>query len=136
MRRLPRPNELLVASAAMAIRDKLSSNAQQYLHDGESIEAVFVAQAKSPWWVLVSFWIIIVTKAYRGVVVTDRRILVCQSSRFNSSKIEGVIRELPRSTRIGPTKGLWYKCDNLGDALWIARVFHKDVEKADSLIRD
>jgi len=118
----------------MALRDKIRSSAQPHLDDGESIEAVFPAQAKNPWWVLVSFWIIIVAKSYRAVVVTNRRILVCQTGRLKASRIEGVIRELPRSTRIGPAKGLWYKCDNLGDTLWIARAFRKDIETADSLV--
>jgi len=119
----------------MALRDKIMSNARPFLDEGESIEAVFVSQAKSPWWVLVSLWIAIVTKAYRAVVVTDKRILVCQTARFKTTKIEGIIRELPRSTRIGPATGLlFYRCDSLGETLWIHRAYRKDVDTADSLI--
>jgi len=112
----------------------MRDNAGPFLEDGETIQAVFGAQTKSQYWLIISLWIIIWSKGYRVVVVTDRRILVCQSGRLRVTPVEGIIHELPRSTRIGPTKGVWYRCEQLGDKLYIHRRFHKDVATADSLI--
>jgi hypothetical protein len=42
------------------------------------------------------------------------------------------VRELPRATRIGPASGLWWKCESLGEKLYVHKRFHKDVEAADA----
>ena len=118
----------------MAIRNKMRDNAAPLLEPGESIQAVFGAQTTSQYWILVSLWIIVLRKAYRVVVVTDRRILVCQSGRFRMSPVNGVLRELPRDTRIGPATGLWYRTEALGERLYIGKNFHKDVAAADALL--
>lgn len=73
-------------------------------------------------------WIILLTNAYRVVVVTDRRILVCSSGRFRVTPVNEVLRELPRATRIVPASGLWYRCERL----YIAKRFHGDVAQADA----
>jgi hypothetical protein len=117
----------------MAIRDTLRSNAQHVLEPGETMQVVFAAQTTSQWFALISYWIIIIKNAYRVVVVTDRRILVCRSGRFRITPVNDVVNELPRSTRIGPASGLWYRCETLGERLYIAKRFHKDVAEADSL---
>lgn len=96
------------------------------------IQQCFAAQSASPYWSLLSYWIIIVKNANRAVVVTDRRIIVFQSSRMGFSNIKSVKRELPRATRIGPFDAkLWAKTDSLGETLYIHRRFFKDVEAAD-----
>ena len=117
----------------MAIRDQLRANAADHLAPGEAIQAVIPAQTRSQWFALLSYWIIILSNAYRVIVVTDRRILVCRSGRFRMTPVREVLRELPRSTRIGPPKGLWYRCDSLGEKLYINRRFHKDIREADEL---
>jgi len=48
--------------------------------------------------------------------------------------VTGVIRELPRNTRIGPARGLWFRCEMLGERLYIGQLFHKDIAEADALI--
>jgi hypothetical protein len=118
----------------MAIRDKLRSNAAPLLQDGESVQAVFTAQTASPYLALISYWIVIFKNAYRVVVVTDRRILVCRAGRASVTTVKGVVGEFPRATRIGPPTGIWYKCDALGERLYIHKRFHKDVEAADALL--
>ena len=118
----------------MAIRDKFRDNAQPYLDSGESIQAVIGAQTTSQWFALISYWIILFTNAYRVIVVTDRRILICQAGRLSMTKIKGVIRELPRATTIGPPSGLWYRTDHLGERLYINKRFHKDINEADAAI--
>jgi hypothetical protein len=116
----------------MAIRDKMRANAAPQLQPGETIQAVFAGQAVNPYWSLVSFWIIILKSAFRMIVVTDKRIFVCQPSRWSITQCKSVLRELPRSTRLGPTSGFWYKTDVLGEMVWIHKRFHKDIAAADA----
>jgi hypothetical protein len=116
----------------MAIRDKLRQNASHLLQPGEEIQTVFPAQTTSQYFVLISFWIIILSNAYRVVVVTNRRILLCRSGRFRISPVKDVVRELPRQTLIGPAHGLWYRSESLGQRLYINKRFHRDVELADA----
>ena len=113
----------------MAIRDKLRSNAAHVLQPGEVIQAVFSATTTNP-----LFGLLVWIRGYRVVVVTDRRILVCGSGRTSGDVVTGVIRELPRNTRIGPARGLWFRCEMLGERLYIGQLFHKDIAEADALI--
>jgi hypothetical protein len=118
----------------MAIRDTMRQNATPLLQPGETIQAVFGAQTTSQWFSLISYWIIIFRNSYRVVVVTDRRILVCRSGRFRTTPVNDVVAEVPRDTRIGPPHGLWYRCESLGDRLYIHKRFHKDITTADAAI--
>jgi hypothetical protein len=93
------------------------------------IQAVFSATKTSPW-----FGPLVWISGYRAIVVTDRRILVCRSGRFSGDLVKKVIRELPRNTKIGPAKGLWFRCEVLGERLYIGQLFHKDIAEADALI--
>jgi hypothetical protein len=80
---------------------------------------------------MLSAFILLLVNSYRVVVVTDRRILVCRSGRFSTTPVNEVLRELPRSTRIGPPSGLWWKSESLGERLYVHKRFHKDVNAAD-----
>ena len=117
----------------MALRDKLRANAAHLLQPGETIESIFCAQTTSQYFALISVWIIIFTNAYRVVVVTDRRILVCSSGRFTMTPVKEILRELPRQTKIGNPSGLWWRCDSLGERLYVHKRFHKDVNAADAV---
>jgi hypothetical protein len=118
---------------AVAIRDKLRENAAHVLQPGETIQSVFCAQTTSQYFALISVWIILLTNAYRVVVVTDRRILVCASGRFRMTPVKSVLRELPRGVRIGQPSGLWWRSESLGERLYIHKRFHKDVNAADAV---
>jgi hypothetical protein len=118
----------------MAIRDKIQKNAASVLQSGETIQAVFPGQTTSQYFALISYWIIVFKNAYRVIVVTDRRILVCSSGRMSMTQVKGVLRELPRATRIGPPKGLWYKTEALGERLYISKRFFKDIDAADAAL--
>jgi hypothetical protein len=119
----------------MAIRDKYRANAQPYLEPGEQVQEAFGAQTTSQYFALISYWIILLRNAYRVVVVTDRRILVCTAGRFQTAKVTGVELELPRATRIGPAHGLWYKTEALGPKpLYVHKRFHKDIAAADAQV--
>ncbi len=117
----------------VALRDKLRANAAHVLQPGENIQAVFCAQTTSQYFALISMWIIIFANAYRVVVVTDKRILVCGSGRLRMTPVKEVLREVPRYTRIGPPSGLWWRCESLGERLYVNKRFHKDVNAADEL---
>jgi hypothetical protein len=117
----------------VALRDKLRANAAHVLQPGENIQSVFCAQTTSQYFALISYWIILLSNAYRVVVVTDRRILVCSSGRLRMTPVKEVLRELPRNTRIGPPSGLWWRCETLGEKLYINKRFHKDVNAADGV---
>jgi hypothetical protein len=116
----------------MAIRDKFRASAASYLEPGEQIQAAFAAQSVSQWMALISFWIIILKSAYRVIIVTDRRILVFQAGKLQTTKIKSVLREVPRTTKIGPPSGLWYKTDVLGEKLFVHKRYAKDIEAADA----
>lgn len=118
----------------MALRDKLTQRVQPFLEPGETVQAVFPAQTMSQWWALLTVWALLFKQRYMMVVVTDQRIVVGTGGRLSMTKMTGVARSLPRHTRIGPPQGLWYKCETLGEKLYIHRRFHKDIAQADALI--
>jgi hypothetical protein len=118
----------------MAIRDQMAANAAPFLKPDETVQAVFGGQTTSQYFILISYWIIVATNAYRVVVVTNQRILVCRSGRLRTSPVNEVLAELPRSTRIGEPHGMWWKCETLGPKLYIHKRFHKDVRAADALL--
>ena len=118
----------------MALRDKMTANASHLLQPGETIQVVFAAQTTSQYWAILSFWIIILKNSYRAVIVTDRRIVVARSGRMAVTPVKEAVAEFPRATRIGPASGLWFKCEALGETLYIHKRFHKDIAAADALL--
>lgn len=126
----------------MAIRDKMRKNAASVLTPGETVQAVFGAQTVNQFAFipLVLFGLIpavvvlAVTKPFRVVVVTDRRILVCQAGRLKATAVHEVLEEGPRTTAIGEPKGLWWTCTSLGaKKMYVHNRFHKDIREADAL---
>jgi hypothetical protein len=117
---------------ALAIRERIQERAAPFLQPGETVQYAFAAQSANPYWSILSYWIIVIQNAYRAVAVTDRRIIVFQSSRLAFSKLKSVKCELPRATCIGPVSGIWAKTNTLGEQLYIHKRFHKDVQAADS----
>ena len=117
---------------AIAIRDKIIENSQQFLNPGEQVQAVMGGQTLSGYWSLLSslvfFW-----NNYRAVLATDRRIIVLHCGKMRMGKPKSLVRELPRATKIGPASGLWYKCESLGEKMYIHKRFHKDIATADQL---
>jgi hypothetical protein len=117
----------------MAIRDKMRANAQPHVYPGEQIQVVFGAQTHSSYWIPLLFFIFFSMNRYRTVVVTDHRILLCESTT-SMTHINRVLWELPRTTVIGPATGLWFKCNTLGERLYIHKRFHKDIAQADAMV--
>jgi len=119
----------------MANRIRLRSSAVPLIQPGETIQAVFQAQTVSQYLGLAWLWLFILQHAYRVVLVTDRRILVCFAGRFRPALVRGMEREVPRATRIGTPHGFWWRCDSPGERLYVHRRFHEDVRKADDALR-
>lgn len=118
----------------MAIRDKLRANAAHILQPGETIQSVFTGQTASPYLALISYWIVVFKNSYRVIIVTDKRIVVTRSGRASTTAVKEVVGEFPRSTKIGPASGVWYKCESLGDKIYIHKRFHKDIAAADAQV--
>ncbi len=91
------------------------------------------AQTKNGWLSLISVWIILLSAGYRIIVVTDRRIIVCKSGRLKVTGFKEVLAELPRSTKLGPPSGIWYRCNTLNEPIYFHKRFHKDIESADAV---
>lgn len=118
---------------AIMIRDKITENTKQFLRPDEPVVAVMVGQRISGWWgALTYLWLF--WNRYEAVVVTTQRILVLDCGKWTMGTPKQVLRELPRTTRIGPPSGLWWKCTSLGDKLYINKRFHKDVVLADAML--
>lgn len=69
-------------------------------------------------------------KTFRVVAVTDSRILVCRAG-LNGTSINEVLAELSRTTQIGPASGMWWRCETLGERMYVAKRFLTDVAAAD-----
>jgi hypothetical protein len=120
---------------AVAIRERITEHGQLLLEPGETIQAVIPAQTKSGWLGAIgALWLVLMNR-YTPIIVTDRRIVITDAGKFGQGKPKKIVASLPRPTRIGPAKGMWWKCTTLGQPRYIHKRFHKDVDAADALIR-
>jgi hypothetical protein len=119
----------------MALRDKIAEAARPFLEPGEQVQAAFPAQTASQWLALAGWIPFVMTNKYRCIVATDRRLLILDAGRMNWARPRSVLRTLPRSTRIGPASGLWYRTANLGEDLRISKRFLAEIEAADDHAR-
>lgn len=126
-----------------SIRDKIRTNAAPHLQPGETVQVVFPAQTISQYLFLPLLLLgilplviaLLVARPFRTVVVTDRRILVCQAGRLRTTTVEQVLEEGARTTRLGEPSGLWWVCTSLGSSkLHVNKRFHRDVRESDALI--
>jgi hypothetical protein len=122
----------------MALRDKLRDRMQPFLEPGEQVQQAFLAQTgPSPWWMFLTNFILFATK-WHVVAVTDRAIVVTRSPWWTATKPKQLVARLPRTTRLGPVKGLWAGPVYLtpdGKKAWIHKRFHKDVDAADNALQ-
>lgn len=119
----------------MALRDQMLSSSAEYLHPGETAEAVLGAQTTSQYLFALTGMIgFLIMNKYRIIVVTQQRILVLDAGSMGMKKARGVVTELPRSTRLGPPSGMWQVIPANGEKLRVHRRFFKDIETADAAI--
>lgn len=120
----------------MALRDKLIKRTEPYLEPGEQVRHVAMGQTgPSPWFAMLTYWIMLLKGKYFVFAVTDRSILVLRASKWLPSKPKELEARLPRATPFGPMKGLWGESHTLGQRVWIHKRFHKDVAAADAEIQ-
>jgi hypothetical protein len=118
----------------MALRDSMRSSAVQFLQPGEQIQAVIGAQTASQWLAgLTGIFVFLGFNRYRIIAVTPSRIVVLDAGKTSMKTARGVVRELPRSTRLGPGTGMWHKIPAGDETLRVHRRFYKDLEAADSV---
>jgi hypothetical protein len=118
----------------MALRDSMRSSAIQFLQPGEQIQAVIGAQTASQWLAgLTGIFVFLGFNRYRIIAVTPSRIVVLDAGKTSMKTARGVVRELPRSTRLGPGTGMWHKIPAGDETLRVHRRFYKDLEAADSV---
>jgi hypothetical protein len=118
----------------MAIRDKMQSSATTYLRPDEQVQAVFCAQTHSQYLMLLSGAVLFLAlNRYRIVVATQDRILVLDAGKWTTTRARGVVAELPRSTQLGPTSGVWHQIEFEDSKLRVHRRFHKDIATADAV---
>lgn len=120
----------------MAIRDKMRDSAAAFLRPDEQIQAIFGGQTASQYVAaFAGILFFLPLNRYRVVVATPDRILVLDSGKFATAKARSLVLELPRSTRLGPTSGLWHVIRfEDGTKLRVHRRFHKDIAAADAAV--
>jgi hypothetical protein len=117
----------------LAVREKIKSKATPMLEAGENIQEVFPATTMGLLMTaLLDRILFFMPSTHRCVVVTDRRIAVFRAGRFSQGNPKELLTSVPRSTKIGPPKGVTYKTKALGEKMFVHRRFHKDVERADA----
>ncbi len=111
----------------MALRDKLRERVTSQLN-GEQVETVFLAQTgPSPYFALLSTWIIWWTKRY-VIAVTGQRIVVFRASIWTPTRPKTETFSEPRGADLGdPGKGLWRRFELGGARYWVHRRFRDDV---------
>lgn len=117
----------------MAIRDVMRDSATPFLQPGETVQAVFGTQtANQNLAALAGAFVFLGLHRYRIAAATDRRILVLDAGKVSMKKARGLLAALPRSTRLGPTEGIWHVIDVNGEKLRVHRRFFRDIERADA----
>jgi hypothetical protein len=116
----------------MSLRDAMRDSAIPFLQPGEQVQAVFGAQTASQYIAgLAGIFVFLGLNRYRIFAVTPTRIVVLDAGKTSMKKAQGVVTELPRSTRLGPATGMWHKIPVGDETLRVHRRFFKDIETAD-----
>jgi hypothetical protein len=118
-----------------SLREKLMNGAAPYLEPGEQIQAIFpVRSGPSPYWAILTYWIVIFQGGFRTVVATDRAILILKNGWWSAASFRGVHLRGARNVWLGTPSGLWGKIQ-LDTRYWVHKRFHKDVAQVDAALR-
>ncbi len=116
----------------MAIRDKLRERVQPFLKPGEQVQQVMPAMSGiSPWLLMTGGALWALLSRPKILVVTDQRIMVLRAGKLMGTTPKEFLHDLPRSTQLGPPKGLWHKITLGGELVYVHRRFHGDIRAAD-----
>jgi hypothetical protein len=118
----------------MPLREGLARRAQPLLEPGEQIQAIFNGQSgASPYWSLLSTWIVVLTAGYAAIAVTDRSVVVLRNGRFLGTRPIAVKGRFARQP-LGDPSGLWGSVEVGGTKYWVHRRYHNDVREANKAI--
>jgi hypothetical protein len=98
-----------------------------YLFSGEPVQAVIGARTARSWPLPVRP----AGHRYRIIVVTPVRILILGGGSLSRRTASGVLRELPRSTVLGPGGGCWHRIAAGNETLRVHARFFRDLHLAD-----
>jgi hypothetical protein len=119
----------------VGLRDSMRNSAAAHLRPGEPVQAIFPAQTASQWKALVSGFIFFpLINSYRIVAVTPQRIVVLNAGKTSMRKAKGIVMEIPRSTRLGPGRGMWHVVPAGQEQLHVHRAYFKDMQAADDFV--
>ena len=111
------------------LRDRRSAEVAPLLEPDEQVQAISWGQIIRPTFGAYASLRILLSResAYRAVVATDRRILVCRGDRLRRRVLPVALAELPRTTRLGPGRslmfGLWRRIELAGEPIYVNRRF-------------
>lgn len=130
----------------MSVREELQRAAAPYLGQGETVQVIFTGQTASPLAAAATMNGGLIGGLIAGAaggnrlrifVVTTQRILVLDAPMPRgltwTVKQTSVVAELPRSTRLGPPSGLWYKIPVDGKRVRVHRRRFAQIREADRL---
>lgn len=113
----------------LGARKAIEAAVAKDLQPGETIIETCGAQTgPSPYWMFLTFWIIIFGAKYRTITLTNQGLLIHSSGALRPFKSKVLLQRVPHTTPIGPVSGIWSKVDLYGEQAWIHKRFHKDVE--------
>ena len=99
--------------------ERIKKQATGLLVDGEKIQTAMLASTTGQ-------------SNDSAIIVTDLRIMVTKLNFMG--KVTEHLFDAPRSTKLGPFKGLlWYSCDSLETHLYISYAFKEQILEADKL---
>ena len=120
----------------MGLRNKWAERGWPYLESDEQIQSAFIAMSgPSPYWALLTGPLIqLLFSQYHQVVVTDRAIVVFDTTKWFAIRPARLRLRHPRSFYFGRMRGR-YGSFWLGDTkYWVHWPFHKDVAAADAAL--
>lgn len=110
------------------LHDLMAAEVQAVLPAETEIQQVFLALAHHPLW----WWGGIVFNRKMYIAVASDAIYVLSARMgMNVAKPVAVVRTLPRTTRLGPVRGLFGKID-AGERLWVQWVYFPEIRAADA----
>lgn len=126
--------------AFVALQTQLIERSQRFLQPGEEVQTAIPAWNPRKIMLLLLYlalpvigWVVLFSARNRIILVSDRRIMVLTCSPWSVKRPRSVLREYPRSTRIGPVSGRsTLQTESLGETLRFWRQLSDDVTTADS----
>jgi hypothetical protein len=117
----------------MSLRGVLRQEAEEkYLAAGERVQETMLAVTIRPLLLYPLGWLLLNRDAYRAVICTDRRILLCKVDHATGS-LEGPVQTEDRRRRLGPPRTpLMHRIRVFAYPVYVGRRFYKDVRRADA----